>query len=212
MFQKYHNLDTYVPDNTSCPVTIGASYTKLENTTNGACYENYDIKGNLIGYVWNYGETLTLEFNIDGIITVESNALIFEKSGEEPLGTTIGFVGQKAYNIIDLKSWTCVAAFSDHFIWSTDDEFTYDDHGTNQIIVSAADYMRDKKAKLVVYNFRHEPLIEQEFEGQTKILFEIDKELSQTLRKGVYYCDLIVFNDKTSVSVFSTTDCSFLVK
>ena len=39
----------------------------------GKPYEEYDVSGNLIGYWWYYGNTINLEFNIEGEVTYEGN-------------------------------------------------------------------------------------------------------------------------------------------
>ena len=114
MFLNYHNIaDNYVPNNLIKAFPFKQNVSKLDPQSASKPYEEYNTKGDLCGYFWREGETLNLEFNLDGEITVESDAMILTVSGQEPAG---GDVGQRAYNIIDLISWTCVVK-DDESIW-----------------------------------------------------------------------------------------------
>lgn len=211
MFLNYHNIsDNYKPNNLICTFPVGKSYTKLDPVQASKPYEEYDLKGNLIGYFWHYGETLNLEFNIDGEITVEDGALILTSKGAVP-SPLEGELMQRAYNTADKKSWTCTDIVDNTFIWTEDAEFTYDESGKS-VYVTAADYMKDKQVGVTLYNFRMEPIHSETFEGNTKIIFPITTELSKKLVKGIYYCSLTVFNDSVNLPIFSSADCTLLVK
>ena len=212
MFLNYHNIsDNYKPNNLICtfPV-VGKSYTKLDPVQASKPYEEYDSKGNLIGYFWHYGETLNLEFNIDGEITVEDGAMILTSKGSTP-SPLEGALMQRAYNIADKRSWTCTDIVDNTFVWTEDAEFTYDESGKS-VYVTAADYMKDKQVDVTLYNFRMEPIHSETFDGNTKIIFPITTELSKKLVKGIYYCSLTVFNDSVNLPIFSSADCTLLVK
>lgn len=211
MFLNYHNIsDNYKPNNLICTFPVGKSYTKLDPVQASKPYEEYDSKGNLIGYFWHYGETLNLEFNIDGEITVEDGALILTSKGSTP-SPLEGALMQRAYNIADKRSWTCTDIVDNTFIWTEDAEFTYDESGKS-VYVTAADYMKDKQVDVTLYNFRMEPIHSETFDGNTKIIFPITTELSKKLVKGIYYCSLTVFNDSVNLPIFSSADCTLLVK
>ena len=64
---SWDNLeDNYVPTNTpSCP-SKNKVYDPLRPKKP---YEEYNAKGELIGYWWNYGDTVNLEFKLSGQIT-----------------------------------------------------------------------------------------------------------------------------------------------
>ena len=211
MFLNYHNIaDNYKPNNLICTFPVGRSYTKLDPVQASKPYEEYDSKGNLIGYFWHYGETLNLEFNIDGEITVEDDAIILTSKGAVPSPFT-GALMQRAYNTADKRSWTCTDIVDNEFIWTEDAEFTYDESGKS-VYVTAADYMKDKQVNVTLYSFRMEPIHSELFEGNTKIIFPITTDLSKTLLKGIYYCSLTVFNDSVNLPIFSSADCTLLVK
>lgn len=213
MFLNYKDIaKNYVPNNLVCSFPVGKSYTKLDPIQASKPYEEYNINGDLIGYFWRYGETLNLEFNIDGEITVESGSIILTSKGEVP-SETVGSIHQRAYNVTDKKSWTCTFIDTDEKrVWSLDeDEFKYPEQGES-VYVTASDYLEDKQVEVTLYNFRMEPVYSQVFTGQTKIILPITTELSKKLLKGIYYCSLVVFNDTVNLPIFSSNDCTLLVK
>ena len=213
MFLNYHNIaDNYTPNNLVCSFPVGKSYTKLAPVQASKPYEEYNAKGELIGYFWRYGETLNLEFNIDGEITVESDAIIFVYIGDCPTISTSGRLNQRAYNIAELRSWTLTRIVDNNYIWEEDEEFIYDESSDTCVYVSAEDFLSDKHVDLTIYNFRMEPIHQETFEGTSKIIFEITPELSNKMKKGIYYCSLTVFNDNMKLPIFGSHDCTLLVK
>lgn len=212
MFLNYHNIaDNYTPNNLVKRFPTGKSYTKLCSQAASKPYEEYDIKGNLIGYYWHYQQTLNLEFNIDGEITIESDALVLTTAGETP-DIAQGTINQRAYNIVDLRSWTCTAQVGSTYVWTEDSEFTYDENGTKDVYISAEDYLKDKYVQVTIYNFRMNPIHTQKFKGSPKVILAIDKELSQKMTCGVYYCEAVVFDDDVTIPVFTKQDCIFNVR
>ena len=216
MFLNYHNIaDNYTPNNLVKAFPVGKSYTKLDPVKASKPYEEYNSKGELIGYSWYYGETLNLEFNIDGEIVVESDALIYTAHNDAPSPSTEGHVGRRAYNIADMLSWTCTQYIpeDDLYVWEQDDDFEHDlDGATTNVYVSAKDYLSNKKLELKLLNFRFEPVFTQQFNGTNRLIFNINKELSDKLVKGVYYCSLTVINDIICTPIFGAKDCTLLVK
>ena len=212
MFLNYHAIaDNYVPNNTTCSFPKGQSYTKLESIEASKPYEEYNSKGELIGYFWRYGETLNLEFNIDGEITVETDAIILTAARQTP-SSAEGKLNQKAYNVTDIRSWTCIQIVDGYRVWSEDNEFTYNPNSTRSIYVSAEDYLKDKYLEFNMYNFRFEKIYTKVLSGTTKAVINIDKELSRKMNKGIYYCSLSVVDDYTCLPIFTSKDCTLLVK
>ena len=214
MFLNYHNIDSnYRPNNLINAFPSKMNSSKLDPLDSSKPFEEYNTKGELTGYFWRYGETLNLEFNIDGEITIESNAMLLKSKGQEPTTVTMGKVGQRVYNIIDLRSWTCVAVTTTNkYIWEEDDEFTYPLNSDRSVYISVNDYLKDKKAEVTLYNFRMEPICKKIYDATPTIIFPIDKELSKALPKGIYYCSVTVFNNEVCYTIFDSTDCSLLVK
>ena len=213
MFLNYQNIaENYTPNNLCKMFPTKIVSSKLNPIEASKPFEEYNIKGELEGYFWRYGETLNLEFNIDGEIVVESDAIIISGEDVSPTTSTVGEVGQRLYNITTLKSYTCLAAVDGSYLWKEDDEFTYPINGDKSVYLSAESYLQDKTIKITLFNFRLEPIHSVSFAGTPKAVLVIDKSLSEQLVKGVYYCSVEVSNDTTAMVIFEPTDCKLLVK
>jgi hypothetical protein len=71
MFDNYQNNNPH----TCYPPQPG--FTHLAPIRPNKPYEEYNVKGELIGYYWYYGDVVNLEYNIDGEVTdVESGTYI----------------------------------------------------------------------------------------------------------------------------------------
>ena len=214
MFLNYHNIsDNYIPNNltSAFPAAIMPE-SKLYSVQATKPYEEYDSKGNLCGFYWRQGESVNLEFNLDGEITVESDAIIYTDATEIPTYNTVGYIGQRAYNITTLHSWTCTNIIDNIYVWTHDTEFVYPENSGTSIYVSASDYLKDKRVKVTLYNFRHEVLTTKTFEGAPKIIYTITPAESAKMPKGIYYCSVEVFNTDVNFKVFDSTDGKLLVK
>lgn len=214
MFLNYQNIaDNYKPNNliNSFPRKMNCS--KLDPLDASKPFEEYNAKGELSGYFWRQGETLNLEFNIDGEITLEANAILLTAQGQVPTTNTLGRVNQRAYNIVDFRSWTCSAVTTTgKYIWEEDAEFTYPLNADRSVYISAADYLKDKKVEVTLYNFRMEPICKKLYDASPTIIFPIDRELSNALPKGIYHCSVNVFNEEVCYTIFDANDCDLLVK
>ena len=213
MFLNYQDIaNNYTPNNLIKEFNKPQSYTKLDPIDASKPYEEYNVKGELEGYYWNYKDTINLEFNIDGEITIEGTALVYKITGQTPTNTTPGSINQRAYNIIDLRSWTCVAVERGNYTWQEDEVFTYILGGDRSVYVSAEQYLKNKTIIITLYNFRFEAIHEQSFNGNSQIIFKIDDELSKKLVKGIYYCSLEVVGPDVHQTIFAPEDCKLLVK
>ena len=225
MFTNYETLqDEYIPSNTKpdCPKPPNP---KLEPLIPKKPYEEFNEEGQLIGYWWNYGDIVTLEFDIDGEVTIEDDAILYTASGEGPTTNTKGRVGQKAYNlyykisdneVVDMKSWTCVGRDTQTlaYLWNEDEKFSPPEEGQRDVYITAQDFLSDKQITVQLYNFRHELITSKLFNGTTEVRFDIDKKLSDSLVKGVYYCSLTVWNqDETyNQTIFQQEETTLIVK
>ena len=213
MFVNYQNPYQEIPNNQYKAFHLVRPASKLDPIEASKPYELFDTKGNLEGYYWNYGDSINLEFNIDGEITIESDALILKRVGEAPATAKLGAkVGTRCYNIVDLRSWTCVGIENHTFAWTEDPEFSYMLNGDRSIYVSAADYLRDKTLIAHIYNFRFEEIYKEYLAGSTQAILTITPELSKELTKGIYYCSLEVVGNNTQQTIFNAADCKLLVK
>lgn len=214
MFTNYQNLsDYYIPNNLSKNICTPSSYTKkLAPIEASKPYELYDAKGELEGYYWYKGDQLTLDFSIDGELTLECNAIVFTVPGESPTMQTEARLGQMAYNIIDYKSWKCISYFKNKYVWEPQEEFIYPLNGDKSVYVDASDYMKDKILTFTIYNFRMEPIFNKNYPGTASFKVAIDEELTNKMPKGIYYCSLEVAGKDSHQTVFAPDDCKLLVK
>jgi hypothetical protein len=215
MFSNYQNLsEYYTPNNLAKYQTTPSSYTKLDPIKASKPYELYNAKGQLEGYYWNEGEVLNLEFNLEGEITVEGDALIYTASGECPNVQTKGRLNQVAYNITDEKKWELIQIVEDtlsYYIWA-ERAFEVPSEGEKGIYVSAEDYLSDKELIFKILNFRHEVIFEKTFKGTTKLIIPVGQKSNIYLKKGIYYCILKCAGDQSVENLFDSNDCKLLVK
>lgn len=192
MFKTYDNLsDNYIPNNTVSD-TIG-DYKTINNTS---LRKVFNAKGSFVGYGWDYGDTVTLRFSCAQSITVSSDSLVYETANEHPTSHTVGKVGQQAYNTVDSKSWTCVGETDGAYIWVQDEGVVYPSDGTK--VVTLAPDMTDKELVVELYNFRWELLHSFSKQGAIDISCEIGKDISNTLKSGIYYSLLKVISSGTA--------------
>lgn len=215
MFSNYQNLsEYYTPNNLAKYHTKPCSYTKLDPIKASKPYELYNVKNELEGYYWNEGEVLNLEFNLEGEITVEGDALIYTASGECPTIQTKGRLNQVAYNITDEKKWELIQILEDtlsYYIWA-ERTFELPNEGEKGIYVSAEDYLSDKELIFKILNFRHEVIFEKTFKGTTKLIIPVGQKSNIYLKKGIYYCILKCAGDQGVENLFDSNDCKLLVK
>ena len=212
MFKNYDNISKYyTPNNLNNLHKEPLSYKALDPVGGDKPFTEYNAKGELIGYTWYYGNTLNLEFNIDGEIIVEDGSIIYSQINQAPGKSTRGKIGQRCYNVKDLRSWTCTYIYQGTFTWTEDPEFTYPEVGQS-IYLDATDYLKGKDIVVNIYDWRYRNIYSKTFNDITKIILPIDVELSKQLVKGVYYIELLVKTPETCEVVFNPKDCIFNVK
>lgn len=166
-------------------------------------YEEYNAEGKLVGYYWYYGDAINLQFEITGEVSVDNDAIVYTALGDYPTTSTIGTIGQKAYNITESKSWTCSEIIESNdqieyiYIWLEDSEFKYPDNGGKAIYISASQYLTGKKARIEIFDFRYNKILEQVIDASSINNFNIDLETSAKLLKGIYYCQVSLLSDKS---------------
>ena len=177
-------------------------------------YGEYNALGELVGYSWYYGDTINLTIAIDGAITVNNSDIIYTAIGDAPTTSTVGFIGQKAYNVIDLISWECIVATSDNYTWRQDPVFTYPLNGGKTVYITADEYLKGKVARVTIYNFRYEKVYEKDLEASNRINLLIDEELSKEFIRGTYYLTLQVSDESSLlyVQVLKDKDCTITVR
>ena len=205
MFDNYNNIhDEYISSNKD-------KHRQQYIPADRKPYEEYNEEGELIGYSWRYGDRVNLQFELSGEITIPDNSIVYSVSGYTPTSATKGEINQKAYNVMDLISWTCVMASTDEYMWLQDDEFTYPEQGKN-VFFTLADYIKGKTIRLNIFNFRHEEIYTENFEGNTTIELQINNKLSAKLIKGIYYLDMVVCDQENDNYINAIDNLQLIIK
>ena len=74
----------------------------------------YDKYNNIKCFIWDPEDKFTLNLNLGIKVKVFSNSIIYQGANLAPGNQTEGFLGQKAYNLVDGKSWTCKGKVEDN--------------------------------------------------------------------------------------------------
>lgn len=194
IFDNYENLSsTYVPNNQK-------EVLERQNIFIPSIpRKEFDAFGNFLGYSWSYGDTLSFNILLSKTIKVEENALIYETENEGPDSSTIGIKGQRAYNTVDIKSWTCETLDQTIYNWVEDKVFKYPKlAGTKEINLETFKDIYSKKVLFTIKNFREETIYSKEMvvaNKEIEIEINIDKELSNKLLQGIYYAYITVFDN-----------------
>ena len=206
ILENYNNQNLqYTPNNMYQPLPYG-KYKKP--------YEEYNEKNELVGYYWYYGDIINLQFNITGEITVDNDDIIYTVTGEAPAIDTIGEINQKAFNIIDLISWTCTAINDNKYTWTQDEQFTYNPASNKPVYFTAADFLSGKNIKIDIYNFRYENIFTANMPASNNVTLTIGEELSKQMVKGIYYLTMTAYSDDLQVyiPILRDKDCILTVK
>lgn len=73
----------------------------------------YDEFGNIKAFMWDPEDQFNLNLNLGVKIKVFDDSIIYSNSGQKPDSSVQGVKGQRAYNIVDCKSWLCKGTLSD---------------------------------------------------------------------------------------------------
>jgi len=216
MFTNYQAelLKNYQPNNIVSKFSVPLQDSKIMSTSANKPYEEFDAKGNIVGYSWYNGETINLEFSIEGEITIEPDAFTTFRAGETPDGLSVATAGIKYYNLTDYRSWrSCLV--DTETSWIEDPEFTYPVCGVDlkSMYVPADSYLNGRSVTVTMYDFRMRPVHTWNPEvHNSKVICKITPEIATKLSKGVYRCSVTVSSTDSTVSIFGTDDCLFLVK
>lgn len=91
-------------------------------------------------------------------------------------------------------------------------EIILDDGSLSGDYIDAADFLKDKLYAVKLYDFRFNEVYTQVGQASDNIIVSIDKELSQKLVRGIYYCSLEISGKNYLEKIFDSTDCKLLVK
>ena len=189
MFDSYDKLpEDYIPDNIHTATT---NYVELDTSIPRPVY---NIKGELLGYSWMYGEVFEYPLSIDFSINVAEDAIIYDEQGMSPDITTVGKAGQQAYNLTDCCSWTCTGIDQDeHYLWVKDEWLIYPENGIKEITFTPD--LTSKSLVLTVLNFRWENIYSQTFEGVSEAILSVNEDLNKVMLPATYTIQLSLLSD-----------------
>lgn len=200
IISNYENLNpNYSPNN-----MYKRQIFKREEYQHSLPYKVYDISGDFECYSWNYNDSLSISFNINPIITVEQDALIYTNADEAPDENTVGRFGQFAYNTYDLKCWICKTFDQNTNIWELQSEFTYPYNATGKpVVLCVYKDIEQYTGKVIFYSFRWEEVISFDIVGNDSVSIEITPDISKKLIKGIYYGAVELNNDNSSIKIYT---------
>lgn len=200
MFKKYFNIDpNYIPNNMDCKKP------KKEVSYNeDSLIAIIDRFNHIWGYTWSWKDTVDIPITVNKIVNVPDNSIIVYNHLEVPTDQTVGYIGQKYYNVTDIASWTCKSinvddsSQSTSYTWFKDDYLKYIESNTNTQITIEPD-ISGKHLEVEILNFRKEVIYEESFdEGESFNYLNINLELSNKLVPGIYFIRVRLVSDTTS--------------
>ena len=193
MFDNYDNISpNYIPDNSSPTLKVG-----LKSYDTSLPKELYNQKREFIGYLFNEGDTLSIDTRLTVKVSVEIDAIVYNEPNQKPSKTTEGYVGKKAYNTVDFKSFTCIevsraSADEVEYIWKEDSVFQYPSVGEIETIFTP--YSKYTDVKLNILNFRYDIIASFDLTSN-QAEFYIDENTSNLMLQGVYSVEVYVSNE-----------------
>ena len=195
LFTNYDNLrDTYFPNNRTADLQR-----RRIRVSDEFPHKEYNLCGDFIGYSWNYGDTPTLTFHLNPRVYVEDDAIIYTEDNYAPTTSTVGKLGQRAYNTYDLKEWVCTTLDQDVYTWELQKEFTIPNQKFEcgkEIVLQIFKEFVGYNITVTIFNFRMESIKSFTLNSiSDDVGIYIDKDTSAELLKGIYYCSLTVERD-----------------
>ena len=202
MFENYENLNSqYIPSNiTKAPIKCQDNCACSPLIPNKP-YEDYNARGQLVGYWWNYGDTINLDFNLSGYVTTD-NAYI----------TVQDFIRDKQINI-QLYNFRHEEIVNELFDGNDFTNLVYNKVSVNPL-TQGIYYIYDNETG----KYQAVDLPEQYnkdtiyYEGVISVVFPINEQLSKALTPGTYYCSLNIIGEDLVSTVFYEDSCTLTVR
>ncbi len=206
IFDNYDNLQQqYIPSNMNnkpCPPKANPF---LDPAIPKQPYCEYNAEGNLVGYWWAYGNTVNLEFDLSGEVTVENDNYIDVRE----------FIKDKQ---IKINVYNFRHEIIDTMLFDGKDyqSFVKVDNITNQSIGLFYIYDEDTDTYSGVQ-------LPEGYEAGTQyyisnpedveIVYPIDADKSASMfEKGTYYCSLSIIGKGLNETVFFEENCTLMVR
>ena len=186
MFDNFINQSSdYIPNNMfRKPVAREVS---LSTETIHPIYR----RNKIFAYWWNWGDSVSLEIKNAITIYLPEDSIVSNIPDSYPTTETIGnFVGQKYYNLINIRSFTLAAILGEGdpedklYIWEEDKNFTYRNFGKEPIDLEIP--LREGEQFVVqLLDFRKEKVKENIYH-ESPFTWIITPEESLKIKQGIY--------------------------
>ena len=215
MFKKYED-NSYTAYNITPPVILNTASRYIQSPI-----ILFDKFHNIKAFVWDPEDEFSLNIGVGLKLPVLENSIIYEASGLHPTSSTQGIKGQRAYNIVDLRSWICKGLLSD--IIQSGDWIPLSDSETNPewipLLLRNSSVLSDDTEDVIdnEYVWEEDKLLTFVVGGKKELLFTPDmnnKTLNITImnfRHEVIY-DYEVDNKNTISIKINNEDTPLLVE
>lgn len=188
LFDNFNNIpEDYIPDNMHPPKCPSVELFLIDSNVD-PIYR----KCRLVGYAWDYGESVNIEIKHQIHLTLQENA-IYTFEDVDPTESTVGEVGQRYYNLYNLTSFVCESAFEGVYTWQRDENLTF--FSNEPIEIDVPINMTGKSTIVELLNFRRELIDEKEFAGQNTINWVLTHEESAKYLGGIYYMNIYIVEE-----------------
>ena len=185
MFDNFENKPSnYIPNNMFLPIPE-----KWIEVNTDTVHKKMKC-GKVIGYWWNWGDSISLTIKNQITIHLPFGAITGDV---DPEPTTEGyFLGQKYYNLVDLTSWTLTYISEEDGImvysWEKDNRLTYPTIGVEDLDVEIP-LKEGQQIVVQLFNFRKEKIKDTIFYEQSNV-WELTPDESLLLVPGIYYLNI----------------------
>lgn len=218
MFSKYFDIDPdYVPNNMDCKKPQ-----KERSYNEDSLIAIIDRFNHIWGFTWSWKDTVSIPITVNKNLNVPDDSIIVNTPYEVPTYQTEGKVGQKYYNVPDIRSWTCKSVEVEYptqlkaYTWIEDDYLKYIDHSNTEITIEPN--IAGKHLEAEILNFRKEIIYSQVFDdGDNFSYMDIGLDLSNKLVPGIYFIrvrlvgeDYSSFVDEYKIFINIETDWKYV--
>lgn len=213
-FLKYQTTPPdYIPNNLYCDNSLQLKKPHLPLVA-------YNAEEEPIGFTWNYGESIYLEFETTGQVLYDPEDANLEIGIYESADTYLNSITPKNYphsddNGIKLRSEE-VSPNTTELGLDAQDEDEDEESEAQETTEDAETYFKDgsKIFQVLIYNFRHDVVAWSELKAGTKVRVLADSFYPCSLVKGTYKLQLNLIDKRAGVqtTLINPDECSIYIK
>lgn len=210
IFDNYDNLkEQYIPSNMNrkpCPPKANPF---LDPAVPKQPYCEYNAEGNIVGYWWPYGNTVNLEFDLDGYVTIDgSDVYVDARDFIKDKQIKIQIYNFR-HEVIDTKLYD--GKDYQTITYHRAPEVNKHTHGVYYIYKEKEDGGEYIAVNLPENYDKNEKYFKA---ADIEVIYPIDADKSLTFEKGTYYCSLSIVSKELNQTVFFEDQdcCTLMVK